>query len=614
MSIQSNFPAIKPTLLLDFANTKQLDPRITFTRSTTATYYDGVTTAKAEENLINYSQSNYDTSWNNNSTSIVVNSSAAPDGTATAALVSEVAATSYHFLSSNSVTITAGLPYTQSLFAKAGTVGVIQLVFAGTPFGTAAYANFDLSTGALGTVGSSATATITSVGSGWYRCTITATATSTASSQNGVIVGLCNNSTTASRLPSYAGNTTNNVYIWGAQLEQRSSVTAYTATTTQPITNYIPVLQTAAANVARFDHNPTTNESLGLLIEESRTNLLTYSEQFDNAAWTKSNSSITANTIVSPDGTVDADKLVEDTATSSHGIFSATAPTTTIGVVYTVTVFAKKAERNFLQIFFTGGHVTGNPRANYDLNAGTLGTVDSEITATITAVGNGWYRCVATVTAATTALRPFLHLVTSSSAARNESYTGDGYSGIYIWGAQLEAGAFATSYIPTVASQVTRAGELVNMTGTNFSSWYNQAEGTFYAEFVPSSSDFGSNKNIFLASDDTSSNFVGFRYGSSGSQPAMTSQVSSVLQANVVTGAMVAGANYKLAGAYALNSFTASRNAGTVGADNVGTVPTVTRAEIGSLSSTTITSQTIKKLAYYPLRVTNAQLQALTTV
>ena len=89
----------------------------------------------------------------------------------------------------------------------------------------------------------------------------------------------------------------------------------FTRSTTGSYYNSAGVLSTAAINAPRFDYDPVTLESVGLLIEESRTNLLTYSEQFDNAVWTKSNASITANAIIAPDGTLTADKLVEDGVT-----------------------------------------------------------------------------------------------------------------------------------------------------------------------------------------------------------------------------------------------------------------------------------------------------------
>jgi hypothetical protein len=132
---------------------------------------------------------------------------------------------------------------------------------------------------------------ITDAGNGWYRCSLTFTAGTGGYFQLNIEDAGGNN--------IYTGDGTSGVHLWGAQVEQRDSLTAYTPTTDSPITKYQPALQTAGNNVARFDHNPTTGESLGLLIEESRTNLIMV------LGLNKVNSpTITPNqTIVAPDGT-----------------------------------------------------------------------------------------------------------------------------------------------------------------------------------------------------------------------------------------------------------------------------------------------------------------------
>jgi hypothetical protein len=481
----------------------------------------------------------------------------------------------------------------------------------------------DLSSGTITQLdsGTSATAGLfftEGVGSGWYRVVITGSSVAGFNrAEFGIAPAATGNTFSSVQRISYTGTGTASIYVWGAQLEQRSQVTAYTPTTTAPITNYIPVLQTAAINAPRFDYAPTTQTPLGLLVEESRTNLLTYSEQFNNAAWTKTRTSITANAVVSPDGTVDADKMVEDTAAGSHTVRNATSVTITSGTTLTASVFAKAAEGAFVIVGIGDGGGVNISRSTFNLSTGAITsstTAAANVSApipSIAPVGNGWYRCSVTATV-TVAILAQQWIFKGSNATGAANYTGDGVSGIYIWGAQLEAGAFVTSYIPTVASQVTRAGDLAVMTGTNFSTWYNATEGTFYAQFTPAASDFGANKNIFLASDGTTSNFVGLRYASSGAQPAMAATESSVSQANIATGAMIAGTNYKMAGAYKANDFAASRNAGTVGTDTSGTIPTVTQAEIGALASLNIGTQHIQRLVYYPRRLSNAELQGIT--
>jgi hypothetical protein len=618
MSVSANFPAIRPSLLLDFANTERLDPRITFTRTTTATYYDGVTTAKAEENLLLYSQEFNNAAWTiEGVTRSTFDTETAPDGTSTADTILETSTTSAHRL--DEVVSSSGV-VTLSIFAKLG-VGTRYLTIGVSRDTTnTASATFDLSGGtntqtqANGTY-SSPSATITAVAQSFYRCTLTVT-TDTVSL---VRVGLNDTSTptTANRAfgASYTGDSTSTLIFWGAQLEQRSAVTAYTPTTTQAITNYIPVLKTAAAGVARFDHNPTTGESLGLLVEEQRTNLLTYSEDFDNAAWTKGNSSITANTIIAPDGTLTGDKLVENTATTTHTLQITTNPTYTSGTSYTWSVYVKAGER-YLGLFtlVTAGTAFGSVvSATFDLQAGTITAASGSPTVGITQVGNGWFRLSISKTAVATVAEGGLG-IRLYNASGQSTYTGDGYSGIYIWGAQLEAGAFPTSYIATTSATVTRNADAASMTGTNFSSWYRADEGTLYGD-VKLIATTATGPVAFGISDGSTANAL---YGGQ----TLPTQVRPLgVRANStdqafpsVSVTVAPGYEYKFSGAYKFNDIAGAINGVAATTDTNALVPVVNQARIGGVvGATQPLNGTIKKLAFYPARLTDAQLQALTS-
>lgn len=584
MSLSSNFPAIKPSLLLDFANTKQLDPRVTFARATTATYYDGVTTAKAEENLLLQSQA-FDTSpWTAFQASVSANTVAAPDGTTTAETITATA-TSNPLVYQAKPFSTSG---TISIYLKKGTSN-FGYIYVDNPTLIGCY--FDLNTGVVGSFSSPFTSTsIVSVGNGWYRCI----ASFSGISGSNLGFGVCD----ANGSPNCTVGQT--IYAWGAQIEQRSTATAYTATTTQPITNYIPVLMTAASGVPRFDHNPTTDESLGLLIEEARTNLFTYSAQLDNAAWTKTNTTITADTIVAPDGTLTGDKVVENTAAGFHFVRQNISVS---AAAHTISFFAKAAERSFVWATLDGGSNQGW----FNLSAGTTGLNGSGSTQ-ITSVGNGWYRCSYTATLSAGTAPCFIYLATSTSSA---SYTGDGFSGVFLWGAQLEAGAFATSYIPTVASTVTRNADAASMTGTNFSSWYSASEGTLYAEANAAAGSVNFPGIAFLSG--TGYRSIGFYY-SSASTGSGFEVGDGVSQANIALTATAKPGFTKFVGSYATNNFAACANGGTVGTDASGSVPVVDSLKLGRLYNDSYPlNGTIKKIAYYPMRVTNAQLQALTS-
>jgi hypothetical protein len=357
--------------------------------------------------------------------------------------------------------------------------------------------------------------------------------------------------------------------------------------------------------VARFDHNPTTFESLGLLIEEQRTNLLTYSEQFDNADWPQTGSTITANTIVAPDGTLTGDKLVENATSGAKYVRG----TNTSVSSSTVSFYAKAGERAFAVVFLLA---TANSAAWFDLSTGLIGAKQAAVVShSMTAVGNGWYRCTAQFASVATN-----NVCIGVSSANNTfTYTGDGYSGIYIWGAQLEAGAFPTSYIQTVASQVTRAADAASMTGANFSSWYNQAEGTLFSQATCQGIGSG-NASVAFSVSDGASNVIrtGWHGGLAGSQPVATQSgmtTNGTSQATIV-GGYSSGFNTS-AFAYKRNDLAASVNGGAAGTDTDAILPSVASASIGNWTGTQPINGTIKKIAYYPIRCTNAQLQGLTS-
>lgn len=600
MSISANFPTVRPSLVLDFAQSRKLDPRITFTRAATAKYYDGVTTAKAEENLMLYSDQFDNAAWIKTETTVTANSVAAPDGTTTADTATPTTNSARHTAQQNFTAI--GATYVYSVYVKPNGYNRITIREANT---SGNGSTFDASTGTVvanqvGGVGS-----IVSVGNGWYRCIMTAT--ETAGSRTMQI--LVNSNTGSGYETAFAGNGTSGVYIWGAQVEQRSAVTAYTPTTTQVITNYIPVLQTAAADSARFDHDPITGESLGLLIEESRANLLTYSQAFDDASWSKTRVNLTTAAGVAPDGTLTATRLYEDTtANNNHSLtkaFSAAASTT-----YTLSVHLKAAGRNYVnvQIGNFGNQVASNP-IYVNLSTGVIETASDFTRCSISSVGNGWYKVSVTVTTIASAVTISPSVYVTQSNNNQTVVTADGWSGVLIWGAQLEAGPFATSYIPTTSAQVTRAADAALMTGTNFSSWYRADEGAIYTEFKANAA---STSQIFAQLDDGSTNNAMYLITSPSNSGFDRFQVntSGVTQAALGTSGFVPTNANKFAGAYKVNDFERSLNGASL-TDTLGTVPVVNTLRIGN-SSSYFLNGTMKKFAYYPKRITSAQLQALT--
>lgn len=371
--------------------------------------------------------------------------------------------------------------------------------------------------------------------------------------------------------------------------------------------NSAGVLSTASNNVPRFDYDPATKQSLGLLIEESRTNLLTYSQEFDNAAWTKSGATITADAVTAPDDTTTADKVVESTANSSHVVYQSTG-TQSIGT-YTYSVFLKPAGRSFIQIQQTISVAYGG---TFDLAAMAFSNPIGGATGSVVDIGNGWLRCSITYTSVSS----FAHTLATYLAINSTttSYTGDGTSGIYIWGAQLEAGAFPTSYIPTTAAAVTRAADSAVMTGTNFSSWFNASAGTIYghARIYATSS----NGPVLFGITDGSTNnaFYGGQTIPSGVRPLGVRSGATDQAFDAVSITVPSYYEYKSAGAYQTNDVIGSVN-GTLTANDTSVVLPVgvATASIGSIFGTAqMFSGHIKRITYYPTRLSNAQLQAMT--
>ena len=584
MAIASNFPAIRPSLDLNFA-AGNFDPRITFSRASAATYYDGKTVAKAEENLLKYSQELGSASWVKPYDAILENAVSAPDGTITADTLRAAAVNNYHTVEQLNTMIAANTPMAVSVYAKSGTHGLLSINIEAGMYGWVA-ATFDLSAGTVtktgaGTSGAYISSSISPAGNGWYRLSLVGQATTPISK---VKIALASSAT-----PTYANYAndvwtpagTESVYLWGAQLEQRSQVTAYTPTTSAPITNYIPVLQTAPANVPRIDHDPVTGECKGLLIEEQRTNLLTYSEQFDNAAWVKSNTTVLPNTLIAPDGTLTADSVRFNLGLVNDRIDQPILSIYPVqGSVYTYSVWLKGS---------------GTVGIAINTSDGTGG--GSELTIVLS---NTWQRYSVSHT--------FLAGVAGVLRVHGLIIRSASNPTVSVWGAQLEAGSFPTSYIKTEASQVTRAADAASMTGANFSSWYRQDEGTMFVESTligigvyatyPVLT-YGVN-TVSTVGYSSSINLRGLKTNNGG---------ATDVDLNLPT----SQATNKTAMATASNDVVLSANGLVSVQDTFSSIPALNGIAFVTPDSVQVVGAAfIKRVSYYPKRLSNAQLQALT--
>ena len=393
----------------------------------------------------------------------------------------------------------------------------------------------------------------------------------------------------------------------------------FTRTTEATRTNAAGLIESAAINGARFDYDPVTLAPKGLLIEEQRVNLFLQSQDF-TTTWANTGTTETADTSVAPDGTTTADTLTENSSGTGQAAISQ-SHSFTAGVSYTFSIFIKQGTQTFAQLFFGSGAFGANAYANFNVTTGlgAVGTVGSSATASIFDFGNGWYRCTISATATTTAsVGAQLNIIESTTAARAPSITLDSGT-ILLWGAQLEAGAFPTSYIPTVASQVTRTADNATMTGTNFSSWYNATEGTMYASYsIPFDSSVSAFPIVAAITDGTFANAIVSYLRTVDDTARQSVRVGGVAQTDITSGGTyVYGTTAKQASAYKVNDFAMSVNGAAIGADTSGTVPVVDRMGLGGSlvtgGSLGYLNGHIKKIAFYPRRLTNAELQAITS-
>ena len=370
------------------------------------------------------------------------------------------------------------------------------------------------------------------------------------------------------------------------------------------------LIVTAAADEPRFDHKYENGvvKSLGLLVEESRTNLFEYSEDFTNADWTKFDVSISSNSIIAPDGSTNSYTITEGTSNSQHNI----TDTTTVTGTKTFSVYAKLASgsRLFRIVDFnaTDGAVTGR----FDLSNGTI-DAGSDSSAVIKDCGNGWYRCSITTTT-TVESNYYISLCQSDSTF---TYTGDGSSSFYIFGAQVEAGGFPTSYIPTSGSTKTRVNDILSIEGTNFTDVYNQTEGSYKVEgFIDGTLPSNTYSGIFGAGGGSAtSNFIFLNPSNSfGQYVCNTSQTPNSTLGKTYTN----GAKFKIAASYLEADFACSFNGDISNSSTSGALyGSMTYFRIGGNPINGLTggikgAMRISNISYYPKQITDTQLQNLT--
>lgn len=366
-------------------------------------------------------------------------------------------------------------------------------------------------------------------------------------------------------------------------------------------------ITTATNNQPRFDYDSVTSVCKGLLIEESRENLLLQSENF-STTWSVFGGAVATQTETSPAGGASSFKFTEDSSTTNHLVSQQVSYASNNTVTFSI--YVKASGRSSLTIDMSDNS-TGQCSGTFDLTTAATTSSDggswSNVSAKATLEKNGWVRCSLTATknAGTSIICRF--------GPSPLFYAGNGTSGVFVYGAQLETGAFATSYIPTTTTSLTRNTDVVTMTGANFSDWFNASEGAFDCTFIP----FGNEDapSVLVVDNGTAQNMMRLYTipSATTTRLALNIRTNNVVQRddfidtagsalNVVTGASFA---YKDA------AFVGAKNGGAPEELPSGNVPTVDQLKIGrSAAAGSEISAWFQKIAYYPQRLTSREVQA----
>lgn len=392
------------------------------------------------------------------------------------------------------------------------------------------------------------------------------------------------------------GNSYNFTFrIAATQMETGDIATQFIPTTTAAV-SVGPV-----ANIPRIDY---LGGGCGkLLLEGQRSNLALFSENFDNAAWAKTRATVTANAATSPDGYQNADKLIASVDNNTHILQQSNIPVT--AQIYTATVFAKKAEYDTIRLFLANLW-SPNPNAVFNLTSKEV-VSSASCTAKITELSNDWFRCeiTATVNAVAGSNGQFWIYVGNNG---NVSLAGDGTSGILIYGAQLEAGSYASSYVNTLAASVTRGADACSKTG--ISSLIGQTEGTVFIEFNINAD---ASRALFSVDDGSTSNYIAAITLATSQVRVQTRQAGA--STNIITSSALSLGRHKIAVAYKSGDYALYIDGVQAG------VSTSTAYPVGTLLQFVLNNSSYGNLGdgysqalLFKTRLPNSELASLTTL
>jgi len=385
--------------------------------------------------------------------------------------------------------------------------------------------------------------------------------------------------------------------LYQADANGKPAGASFTRATAGYRRNAIGLLESIGSGNLRHDYHPVTGEYLGALIEESRTNLLLQSEDL-TMTWADDHTTRAGNGIAAPDGVVTADKIQEDNTTNYHRVYQTWVAS---AATYTLSFFARAAERNYA---FAQLAAEDAKQAIFDLVNGVVGFASAGVTASMEAYPNGWWRC--SMSHAVTAGTRSCYLGPFTAATGYAAWAGTTGSGIHAWGMQIEAGAYASSYIKTTTAPATRNADLLTVATSAFA--FNPAEGTMYLDFTPKAAGIQTG---------------GMRiYGSGGSFTLYRQANNTIvfdlnngapIGANTGTVQAASGQRLRAAAGYKLNDSAIVTNVGVAQAVASASLPEmVDTLEIGGGTlGTGPLNGTIRHIAYFPRRLSNADLQTI---
>ena len=523
---------------------------------------------KVRTNVLTYSQDLSNADWqvisNGGPVTKTANAGTAPDGTNTASRVQITGGGGYTVVAQGGVN-PLGIVTLSGYFKRYGATDQVFRLFANN---------------------GSATANLTATDT-WQRFTFTVNASSTGAD-------------------GFANDTSNNpcdILVWGMQLETGDIATDYIPTTTAAVSVGM------IADIPRIDY--TGGGCGSLLLEPQRTNLVTYSEQFDNAYWTPTGlQSISTNAIISPDGELTADELIEDSLTSFHRVISSEI-SLTAGLNYSFSVFVKNNGVNIINLSAENSNDL-ELNASFDLVNETATATSG--TAKIENYGNGWYRCIVSGISNVTRTQSMVINLNRLNVSFPFSYLGDGVSGAFIWGAQLEEGSYSTSYIPTLSAASTRGADSCFKTG--ISSLIGQTEGVVFIDFVASAQNADgvafSGITIFGSAAD---NFQIYTIGTTLYWYARNS--AGVLIDQTANQTLVAGQRYKIAYAYKSSDWALYVNGVQKRTNTAAAVPAVSQFNLSATAygaAVATVKNDFSQAILFPTRLSNAELETLTTL